>query len=114
MFVSINQNKEFKRLYYRGRAKRSPFLVLYYMPKNFLKQQNINELGITVSKKVGNAVVRNKIRRRLKEAYRSYDEKLKRGMSICLLARPEIVNFTYKDITRVLGGMFKSADLFLK
>jgi len=108
---SIKLNKEFRRLYYRGKSFTSPFVVLYFLPKKSLGETN--ELGITVSAKVGNAVKRNKIRRWIKESYRSFEPKIKVGYSMVILARKaagETADFW--SIKRAIGGMFKKANLF--
>ena len=62
----IKQNYEFRRLYRRGKSVATPFLVLYAL-KN---RRRINRIGLTVSPKLGGAVVRNRIRRLLREASR--------------------------------------------
>ncbi|NMB03727.1 MAG: ribonuclease P protein component [Tissierellia bacterium] len=67
--TTLKRNFEFRRAYSRGRSSLTKHFVLYVVKTK--KQQN--QVGFTVSKKVGNAVVRNRIRRRLKEAFRSID-----------------------------------------
>ncbi|MCL2740167.1 MAG: ribonuclease P protein component, partial [Oscillospiraceae bacterium] len=101
---SIKLNKEFRKLYYRGKSTSSPFIVLYYLPARHLG--NRNTLGITVSTKVGKAVRRNKIRRWIKEAYRSFEPNLRTGYMLVILARKRAgeEDVTYWDIKRSLGG----------
>ena len=60
---SLTKNYEFKRLYNKGKSAASKYVVVYYARNN----SAINKLGITVSTKLGGAVKRNRIRRRLKE-----------------------------------------------
>lgn len=108
---SIKLNKEFRRLYYKGKTVGSPFIVLYYMQNRVLGDKNT--LGITVSTKVGNAVKRNKIRRWIKESYRAFEPKLKTGYMMVILARKRAnEDADFWAIRRSLGGMFKKADLF--
>jgi len=108
---SIKLNKEFRRLYYKGKTLSSPFIVLYYLPVRSLG--NKNTLGITVSTKVGKAIKRNKIRRWIKESYRSFEPNLKAGYTMVILARKRAgEDASYWDIKRSLGGMFKKAELF--
>lgn len=64
-FVSLNQNKDFLRLYYRGKSCAKPAVVVYAM-KN---RAGICRVGITTSKKIGNAVERNRSRRVIKAAF---------------------------------------------
>ena len=64
--VSIKENSDFKRLYYRGKSEVKKNIALYYRKNRF----SYNRLGITVSPKVGKAVIRNRVKRLLKENYR--------------------------------------------
>jgi N-acetylglucosamine transport system substrate-binding protein len=66
----LRQNRDFRRLYAKGRSAVTPVLA-GYSKKN---KSGHNRLGITVSPKVGNAVVRNRVRRRIREAYRTREE----------------------------------------
>jgi ribonuclease P protein component len=108
---SIKLNKEFRKLYYRGKVQSSPFVVLYYLPDRNLKGKS--KLGFTVSTKVGKAVVRNKIRRWMREAYISFEPKLKTGYSIVMLARKDAPNADFWKIKKSIGGMLKKAEIFL-
>ena len=108
---SIKLNKEFRKLYYKGKTLSSPFVVLYYLPDKRLGDKNT--LGITVSTKVGKAVRRNKIRRWIKESYRAFEPNLKTGFTMVILARKRAgEDAAFWDIKSSLGGMFKKAGLF--
>ena len=63
--VTIKENRDFRRIYSRGRSAVTPFLVLYCRPNG----RDHNRLGITTSTKLGCAVVRNRARRRLREVF---------------------------------------------
>ena len=65
--ISLKLNKEFKRVYYRGKSAVFPAIVVYCI-KNRRKN---NRLGISVSKKIGKAVKRNRAKRVIREAYRA-------------------------------------------
>ena len=82
-FVTFNKNKDFRRLYFKGKSIASSVLVTYVM-KNRLKK---TRLGVTTSKKVGNAVKRNRARRVIKEAFRQICDNLKPGVDIVFVAR---------------------------
>ena len=66
-YVSLNQNKDFKRLYYKGKSVQKPALVIYAM-KN---RAGVCRVGITTGKKIGNAVERNRSRRIIRAAFQS-------------------------------------------
>ena len=80
---ALNKNYEFKRLYNKGKSAASGCVVVYCMKNNKAE----NRLGITVSTKLGGAVQRNRIRRRLKEIYRIHEHTVHLGYNIVLVAR---------------------------
>ena len=81
--TSLKKNHEFKRLYSKGKSAASQYVAIYCR-RNGKKD---NRLGVTVSTKLGGAVVRNRIRRRLKEIYRTNEDKLTVGYDIVIVAR---------------------------
>ena len=81
--VSLKCNGYFLRLYRTGETVTGRFLVLYFKKNNV----NHNRLGITVSKKVGKAVVRNRVRRLIRENYRINEDKLLQGYDIIFVSR---------------------------
>lgn len=101
--ISLTENRRFRTLYQRGKSCAAKSVAVYVL-KNRLKAQN--QLGITVSSKLGGAVVRNRLRRRLKEAYRLNEHRVKPGYDIVLVARhgSASVPFTYleRDLTDCL------------
>lgn len=94
--VTIKQNYEFRRLYRRGQSAVGYGLVVYCR-RNSLGH---NRLGITVSTKLGNAVVRNRARRRLREIHRLNGDKLSQGWDIILVARSKAVTAPFDDLMR--------------
>ena len=80
---SLRKNHEFRRLYNKGRNAASKCVVVYCNRNGKAE----NRLGITVSTKLGGAVQRNRIRRRLKEIYRTNETTLRTGYDIVLVAR---------------------------
>ena len=81
---SIKENRLFRALYSRGKSAARKTMAVYVL-KN--RQKTVNRLGITVSVKLGGAVQRNRIRRRLKEAYRLDEARLKSGYDIVVVGR---------------------------
>lgn len=91
---SLKHNYEFRRLYAKGKSAASPYLALY-VRKN---RQKDNRLGITVGAKIGNAVKRNRVRRRLKEIYRLNEDRLRTGCDVVIVARVKAVYAQYGQL----------------
>ena len=83
---TIKENRTFRQIYRRGRSAVTPFLVLYCRPNRLGR----NRLGITVSTKLGGAVVRNRARRRLREVYRLAQPNLKQGYDLVQIGRAHV------------------------
>ena len=96
--VSLNKNKNFKYIYNRGKNVVSPILVTYIV-KNKL---GINRIGITTSKKIGNAVERNRARRIIKVAYRNCCTQRKTGYDLVFVARNKTVKSNSNQIYNVM------------
>ena len=94
--VSLTENFEFRRVYGRGKSVGSAHIVLYALPN----RRKVSRLGITVSTKVGKAVVRNQIRRRLKEIYRSQEVNMLPGFDIVIVARVKASGASYQSLER--------------
>ena len=95
----IKKNVDFKRMYYRERFKVGFFSVIYLKKIKF----NGTLLGITASKKVGNAVERNRVRRIIKAAYRDLEklENLK-GLCLVIVAKKSCLNVKSYDVFKEL------------
>lgn len=91
---SIKNNYEFRRLYAKGMSAATSRVVVY-LRKN---RTGCNRLGITVGTKLGKAVVRNRIRRRLREIYRTNEHRLARGYDIVIVARGRSRDSEYREI----------------
>ncbi|MBQ2746761.1 MAG: ribonuclease P protein component [Clostridia bacterium] len=98
MIEKLKINKEFRRVYGRGKSHVSPFVVSYVMRQ---KGENVR-LGITVSKKIGSAVVRNRAKRIITAAVRECLPHINCGCDIVLVARTRIVNVKSYDVAAVL------------
>ena len=81
--VSLKENRVFRRLYAKGKSAVAPTMVLYCRRNGLGK----NRIGYTVSNKVGHAVVRNRIRRRLREIYRLHEQQIARGYDLVVVSR---------------------------
>lgn len=105
--VSLKENRIFRRLYAKGKSAVSPALVLYCR-RNGRKE---NRFGITAGTKLGHAVVRNKVRRRLREIYRLNEDKLLPGYDIVVVARVRAVHSRYADLEKQFLRLAKKLQL---
>ncbi len=92
--ATIKANHEFRRLYQKGRSAVTPVLVVYCR-KNRLDH---NRLGVTVSTKLGGAVVRNRARRRLREVFRLAQPRMAQGYDVILVARMRTADVPYRKL----------------
>lgn len=88
---TLKKNSDFRRLYSKGKSAVNPYLAVYCRRN----REGVNRLGYTVSVKLGHAVVRNRVRRRLREIYRLNSPRLKSGWDIVVVARMRCVNAEY-------------------
>jgi ribonuclease P protein component len=83
----LSRSRDFDQVYRRGRSVSTRFLVLYWFPR---EDEGDPRLGIAVPKGSGSAVERNRIKRRLRESWRSRLEQVPRGRDYVLIARPAL------------------------
>ena len=102
---TIKKNYEFRRLYNRGKNKVSPYLALYVIEK----KQGPRRLGITVSTKVGCAVIRNRVRRLIREAFRLNEERFAESADIIVVARVRAKDASFAQIEKSL--LFLAGEL---
>ncbi len=101
--VPLKENHLFRRIYNRGKTAADSRLALYVRRNG----QKTSRLGFTVSTKLGHAVVRNRVRRRLREIYRLSEDKLALGYDVVIVAR---VRAASSDYHRLEASFFKLAD----
>lgn len=94
--VSLKLNHVFQRLYRKGTRSASPTLALYSRPNG--RQQN--RLGLTTGAKLGHAVVRNKLRRRLRAIYRLHEDEFRTGFDIVVVCRAASVSASYQRLEK--------------
>ncbi|MDK2807648.1 MAG: ribonuclease protein component [Clostridiales bacterium] len=85
-------------MYREGKSYANRYLVMYVI-KN---EQNINRFGISVSKKVGNSVIRHRLTRLIRESYRLNEEKFHSGWDIVVIARNTAKGKKYQEISSAL------------
>ena len=94
-FVSLKTSADFGRAYRQGRPYGNEILVIYCIVGD---QNPTGRIGISVSKKIGNSVERHRIKRQLKECFRTHLDWWKDGMDIVVVARHGIKGKDYKTI----------------
>ena len=92
--ATFKKNYEFHRLYSKGKSAVTPFLVVYAR----VGRHPGNRIGFTVSTKLGKAVKRNRVRRRLREIYRLHEERFVPGTELVVVARARAVTATYRQL----------------
>ena len=105
----LRRNSDFQRVRRHGKFYASPLMVLAFL-RNELDH---NRYGFVVSKRMGKAVVRNKIKRRMREAIRLRTSKIKPGFDLVVIARTPISQVGYVEIEHTLEGLLRKADLLL-
>lgn len=94
--MTIKSNRDFQRLYRRGKSAVSPTVVLYWQRNRWGESR----LGLTTGTKLGKAVVRNRVRRQLREIYRLNRDKLLPGRDLVIVARVRAVSAGYRAMER--------------
>ena len=91
---TLKKNSDFRRLYSKGKSTVNPYMAVYCRRNG----RGVNRVGYTVSTKLGHAVVRNRVRRRLREIYRLNSTRLRAGWDIVVVARARCVGAEYAKI----------------
>lgn len=106
----LRRNSDFQRVRRLGQSRTSPMAVLVFMP-NDLKDSRV---GFVVSKRLGRAVKRNRIKRQMREAVRRRGAGIKPGFDLVFIARQPIKEAFYPDISETMANLLKSAGLWCK
>lgn len=106
---TLKLNKDFKRLYYRGKCVVARSVVIYTQ-KNRLGR---NRLGLTCGKTIGKAVQRNRAKRLMRESYRLLGGNLKQGYDIVIIARTRILGKKCYDVLKDVRYAFSKQDMII-
>jgi ribonuclease P protein component len=106
--IPLKKNYEFVRIYKKGKFFAGKYLVIYIMNN----RQRINRLGITVNKKAGKSVRRNRIKRLIRENYRLYEEFILGSHDIVFFARATEDEYSFKEIRKEMRFLLKKAQVF--
>lgn len=100
---SLKNNNDYKEIYRTGKSYANKYLVMYVKKNEF----DNNRLGISVSKKVGNSVVRHRLTRLIRESYRLSEDRLCKGLDIVIVARIGARGKKYTEIESAVLHLVK-------
>ncbi len=109
---SLKKNSDFQRVYKKGKSYANRYLIMYILKQDTQK----NRIGISVSKKVGNSVVRHRVTRLIRESYRLNEQKFVDGLDLVIVARPCAKERSFFEIESALlhlgriHGIVEKAD----
>ena len=95
---SLKRSEDFQNVYTEGKSYANRYLVMYVLRNETEK----NRFGISVSKKVGNSVIRHHVTRLVREAYRLQEEKFNSGLDIIIIARVLAKHVSYHETERAI------------
>ncbi|MBQ7454879.1 MAG: ribonuclease P protein component [Clostridia bacterium] len=101
----LRKNAQFRYVFRKGRGMGCREMSLTYVRAGRL------QVGFSVSKKVGNAVTRNRVKRRMRECFRLQLHTLKNGLYV-FAARPEAATASYRQIERAMNGLLRRQGLY--
>ena len=105
---SLKKNRDFQNVYKKGTSFANSYLVMYIL-ENGLQE---NRIGISVSKKVGNSVVRHHLTRLIRESYRLSEEHFRCGIDIVVIARTRAKGRNYHEIESALIHLGKLHKIY--
>ncbi len=104
---SLKRNKTFRYVYRKGKSTAARTLVLVYSKG---RHQTV-QVGFSVSKRIGNSVVRNRVKRRLRESFGPMIPDVKGGYNIIFIAREPVVDEPFVNIQATMRKLLRKADL---
>ena len=100
---SLKKNHQFRFVYKNGRSYANKYFIMYVKENGLDK----NRIGISVSKKVGNSVVRHRITRLVRESYRLHESVFNSGLDMVIIARPAAASIGYEEAESALLHLAK-------
>ena len=104
----IKKDSDFRKVYKHGKSFANKYLVMYILNN----KSDFNRVGFSVSKKVGKANIRNKVKRRIRESFRlNCDEYIETGYDLVFIARIASKDTNYNDIEKSVINLVKKSKL---
>lgn len=100
---SLKRNTDFQNVYKNGKSYANRYLVMYVLEN----QTSRNRLGISVSKKIGNSIVRHRVTRLIRESYRLQEDMFNSGLDMVVIARKSAKDKACQDIESALWHLGK-------
>ena len=115
-FTAVCENHLYQKAYSKGQRFVTPSLAVYVLKRAHPQKIMVNRIGLTVSKKLGGAVVRSRCRRILREAYRQLDKSrgVRSGHLIIIAAREPATQMKSTEVARDLSRAFQKLGLFVR
>ena len=107
---SLRKNRDFQSVFKNGKSKGNKLFVMYVSEY----QPGKNRIGISVSKKVGNSVVRHRVKRFVKESYRLHEKMFNSGLNIVIIARADAAGATFQETEKALLHLMKLHSLIIE
>ena len=105
--TGLKKNADFQKVYQNGKSAANSLLVLYARRRD----DDHNRVGISVSKKVGNSLVRHRLRRLIRESYRLNELKFGKGLDMVFIARPGAREASFPDTERAVLHLMRKMKL---
>ena len=109
-YTSLKKNIDFQKVYKEGKSKANKYLVMYVLPNEL----GNNRLGISVSKKVGNSVVRHHLTRLIRESYRLNSNMFNSSLDIVVVVRATARDENYHSLESALMHLGKIQNILQK
>ncbi len=103
----LKRNKEFRYVYRTGKSAGSRLMVLIYTKSRTPDKK----VGFSVSKKIGNSVVRNRVKRRMRESFRLMIPDVKPGYGLIFIAREPVVQEDFQTVQKTMRYLLRKAEL---
>lgn len=111
----LTKSADFQRVYRQGKSVAGRYAVLYYFERAGEAAEGTSRLGLSVSKKVGTATVRNLVKRTLKECFRARQEQVAANYDYVIIARPGLAEYLdksqFEDVVEMITELFRRANL---